>query len=140
METLLNTSKLEITDNTIGYIKELRKWTMLLSIVGFIFLGIIILIIPILIYFQLNSYNIGLGLATTIPLILIVVLYFFPIYYLYMFSKHSKNAMDNLDANSLEIAFKYLKSHYKFMGILVIVILCLYLIAALFAGVTALMR
>ncbi len=140
METMLNTSKLEITDNTIGYIKELRKWTMLLSVIGFIFLGIIILIIPFLIYFQLNSYNIGLGLATTIPLILIVVLYFFPIYYLYMFSKYSKNAMDNLDTNSLEIAFKYLKSHYKFMGILVIVILCLYLIAALFAGITALMR
>jgi len=140
METMLNTSKLEITDNTIGYIKELRKWTMFLSILGFIFLGIIILIIPLLIYFQVSSYNIGLGMATIIPLILIVVIYFFPIYFLFMFSKYSKNAIENLDSNSLEIAFKYLKSHYKFMGILVTVILCIYLIAGLFAGVMAMLR
>ncbi len=137
---MLNTSKLEITDNTIGYIKELRKWTMFLSILGFIFLGIIILIIPLLIYFQVSSYNIGLGMATIIPLILIVVIYFFPIYFLFMFSKYSKNAIENLDSNSLEIAFKYLKSHYKFMGILVTVILCIYLIAGLFAGVMAMLR
>ena len=140
METLLNTSKLEITDNTVGYIKELRKWTMFLSILGFIFLGFVILLMPFVIYFQMSGFNGGLGLATTIPLILIVVIYFFPIYFLYMFSKYSKNAIDNLDSNSLEIAFKYLKSHYKFMGILVIVLLCIYLIAGLFVGITAVLR
>lgn len=140
METEQTNQKLEFNEQTISYLSETRRWTMFLSILGFIFMGFVALIIPFAIIAQSNSFNPGLGIATIIPLILLVVIYFFPIYYLYMFSSLSKKAIRESDSNSMELAFKNLKSHYKFMGILVIIVLCFYFIAGLVAGITFLVK
>lgn len=138
METELTNQKLEFTEQTISYLSETRKWTMFLSILGFIFIGLIVLGIPLII--GLQDYNKGPWFATFIPLILLVAIYFFPIYYLYMFSSLSKKAIRESDNTSMELAFKNLKSHYKFMGILVIILLCFYFIAGLVAGITFLVK
>jgi uncharacterized oligopeptide transporter (OPT) family protein len=52
---------------------------------------------------------------------------------LFMFSKHSKQALMNSDKSLMTVALKYLKMHYRFMGILVIVIFSIYLIVLLIA-------
>ena len=70
-------------------------------------------------------------------MILMAVLYFFPIYYLFTFSKLSKLAVDNNDGGSFSEAMRYLKMHYRYMGILMIVVLSIYvviLIIAVMAG------
>ncbi|MFN4074784.1 MAG: DUF5362 family protein [Cloacibacterium sp.] len=62
------------------------------------------------------------------------VLYYFPISYLYQFSENTKKAIENNDNNAIRDAFEFLKSHYKFMGILTIILLAFYAII-IFIGI-----
>jgi hypothetical protein len=61
-------------------------------------------------------------------MMIITLIYFFPIYFLLMFSINSKKAINDSDGNHLQKAFKYLKFHYRFMGIFLIIMLCIYVI------------
>jgi len=110
-------------------LKQIRKWTALLSTLGFVFLALIVLISVVAL---VNMNGVGDNqrqLLTVVPLILMGVIYFFPIYYLWKFSKHSKEAIANNDTLKLSSALRYLKSHYKFMAILILVIVIGYLVA-----------
>ncbi len=128
MESNNQKASIEFNPSSISHLNETRKWTLFLSILGFIFIGLGVVLIPILIISSsINNSSIP-GFATTIPLILMAIIYFFPIYYLLKFSNNSKKAIDNSDSQYLETSFKFLKLHYRFMGIFVIVILCLYMI------------
>ncbi len=140
MEPEISNQKLEFTEKTINYISETRGWTMFLSVLGFIFLGIAGLMIPLLIIFQSNSFNNNLGILTTLPLIAMVVIYYLPIYYLYKFSSLSKKAIRESDNTNMELAFKYLKSHYKFMGILIAIVMLIYFFIGVIAGITFLIK
>ena len=68
-------------------------------------------------------------LLQVVPLMMMGVIYFFPIFYLWKFSKHSKESLANNDSLKLSLALRYLKLHYKFMAILILVIAVGYLIA-----------
>ena len=73
-----------------------------------------------------------------------VILYYFPISYLYQFSENTKKAIENNDNNTIRDAFEFLKSHYKFMGILTIILLSFYaimiFIGLIGAGAAAMMN
>jgi hypothetical protein len=56
----------------------------------------------------------------------IALLYFFPVYYLYMFARKTKNAILCNDNQMLAEGFSKLKSHYKFVGILTLIIVGFY--------------
>jgi hypothetical protein len=60
------------------------------------------------------------------------LLYFFPVLYLFNFSKKMKNALSNNKTVDFTLAFKNLKSHYKFIGIFTIVIISMYVLMFLF--------
>lgn len=112
---------------------EMRKWSMFLSILGFVFIGLFTIVI--LVMFSLNNtLPSGVSVASFIPvlIVMVMVIYFFPIYYLYKFSSTSKNALITKNASSLANAFCYLKKHYKFIGIMSIVILSVYVLAFVF--------
>ena len=64
-----------------------------------------------------------------LPIALMMLIYGIPIYYLYQFGKYSKIAISNHDSAAITTAFQYLKLHYRFMGILVIVVLVFYILA-----------
>jgi membrane-anchored glycerophosphoryl diester phosphodiesterase (GDPDase) len=116
------------------HLNETRKWTFFLAIIGFVFIGLIIIL-----GFSMGTIMQELG-DDAIPFpgffmgfiyLVMAALYFFPIYYLFKFSTNMKNALlHNIDEN-LDDAFKNLKSHYKFMGIFTIVIFSIYLIMGL---------
>jgi hypothetical protein len=53
--------------------------------------------------------------------IVIAIVYFFPIYYLFKFSEDLKFALEMGHEEQLTSAFRWLKSHYKFIGILLII-------------------
>ncbi len=113
------------------YLNETSKWTRFLAIVGFVMLAIMIIagfsMSIIMNAFGSNDFD-SLGFATGIPYLFIGALYFFPIYYLYKFSTNIKAALYDNNDGSEEKAFENLKSHYKFMGILMIVLLAFYLV------------
>ena len=68
-----------------------------------------------------------------LPILLFALLYFFPVYYLLKFSTLSKLAIEGNDSKLLEEAMRYLKMMFKFMGILVIIVLSIYLLGIIVA-------
>ena len=110
-------------------LKQIRKWTALLSILGFVFLALIVLISVVALVNIKGVAENQRQLLTVVPLMLMGVIYYFPIFYLWKFSKHSKEAITNNDTLKLSSALRYLKSHYKFMAILILVIAIGYLVA-----------
>jgi hypothetical protein len=130
METTSQKLPIELNNLTISHLDETRKWTLFFSILGFIFMGLCIIIVPILLITSQIS-NASFSFLTVFPLILVAIIYFFPIYYLLKFSINSKKAIDTLDSQCLEVSFKFLKLHYRFMGIFTIAIIILYIILGL---------
>jgi hypothetical protein len=111
---------------------EIRKWALFLSIIGFIGIGLFLLVgILLPVIFSLTGAPLGTFVGIMIGLLYIVlaVVYFFPVLFLYKFTAHAKTAIPSLNPNDLALAFKYLKSHYKYIGILTIVLISMYILA-----------
>ncbi|GAB7086745.1 DUF5362 family protein [Marinifilum fragile] len=131
---------IELTAQSVIYLNETRKWTMFFSILGFVFLGILIIaaIFMATMFGAMAGDNLpfmGSGIIIGVFYLLLGALYFFPIFYLYKFSKHSKTAIYSEDSEQLSLAFKFLKKHYKFIGILSIIILSFYVLAFLIMSI-----
>ena len=115
-----------------AYLREVAKWSRFLSITGFIAMGILIIISVVMIA-GMNSFasrsNIGFsGVWIGLLYIGFAVLYYFPLKYLFAFSKEIKLALNLENEDNLTEGLKNLKSVFKFMGITTIVILIIYAI------------
>lgn len=144
MENMPNLKKLILNENSIANLETIRKWSLFFSILGFIWMGFMVLMMIGLSFvpFGMSGANaFGPKTFAMLPAIVIVLLmcalYFFPLLYLYKFSNYSKIAIKNLDTESADLAFKYLKMHFQFIGVLTIILLGLYLLAGIIAGIGA---
>lgn len=121
-----------------GFLKEIAKWANFFAILGFIGIGLLVLVALFagVIFSSLPGNNIassiGGGVITFIYL-LMAVLYFFPVLYLYKFSTKMKAGLARNNEDELTEAFSNLKSHYKFVGILTIIMLSFYALGILLA-------
>ncbi len=135
-------SQLSLSPNAIAFLKETRKWANFLSILGFIGVGLMVLFglfagtIFSAVASQMGSPVAGMPGFMGVFYIFIALLYFFPLLYLYKFASKMKIALNTGDNATLEASFENLKSHYKFIGILAVIMLGFYVLAALF-GVIA---
>lgn len=139
MENLPENRKIEIEQGTLSDLNTTRKWSMFLAILGFIFLGLLIIIgiaaTSFLSAFSTSESRVGFPEWILIIIFLIMAaVYFFPMLFLFRFSKHTANAVSTLDKNEMHKAFHNLKSYFVYIGILIIIILSFYLIALIFAG------
>jgi hypothetical protein len=121
-----NISKNEIN----GYLLETSKWGKFLAIVGYVVMGILILvaIFMMLGFSKLNNLpgvKFPIGVLGFIYII-VGVIYYFPVTYLYRFSVQIKQGLNSKDMNTITSGYQNLKSLFKFMGILTIVILSIY--------------
>lgn len=125
--------KMHLTDEAQYYIQIIAKWGNFLSIVGFICCGFLLLLGSFISKFMSaasamsgNPYSSGMGSVVTVMYALIAIVYFFPTLYLFQFSSKAKKAI--LFANSAELAeaFGKLKSCFKFIGIVTIIMLSFY--------------
>jgi len=118
------------------YLKETAKWAMLISIVGFFFIGLMVIgsIAMGFIFGAMSSEMPGLNDFPFPPALLSIVyllfslIGFIPILYLFRFATKMKSALQQNNDAVLSDAFRNLKSHYKFYGIFIIVMLALYLL------------
>ncbi len=134
-------------DHTIkSYLEESAKWGKFLAIVGFVISGLIF-IAGLTISSNMGSGSplggegvfgpgtpAGLGPVLMIFYIVAAVLYFFPCLYLYRFSTKMRTALASDDQQTLTESFQNLKSMFRFVGIIAIILLAFYalgLIAAL---------
>ena len=123
--------KLNLTSLAKGYLRETSKWCFFLSVVGFI--GLALMFIGAFfvgaIYENLpdqQALPIDMSLYLTITYIVFAILFFFPVFYLFQFSRKLKQALASKDDLTLEKSFEMLKSHYKFIGVFHIIIISIY--------------
>jgi hypothetical protein len=139
MEAPLESKKIELGEDTLRNLDVIRKWTMFFSILGFIFLALFV-IIGIIMSTFLSTFKTG-GTSTLVPesaviiaFIILAILYFFPVHFLFKFSKHTAHAVQTLDNNEMHKAIKNLKAYFVYLGILIIIGLALYLVLIVATG------
>jgi hypothetical protein len=132
--------ELQMDHENLGYLNETARWAKFLAIVGFVAIGFMLLmgiffgsIFGAMSSFSGASYSrIGLSgssLGFTFLYIALAALYFFPTLYLFNFATKMQVAIRNNDQFNLNAAFKNLKSCFKFLGILTIVLIAFYVLA-----------
>jgi MFS family permease len=125
--------KIEIGQDTLNILNATRKWTMFLAILGFIGIGVLLGagVVAGLFLSVFNTVDTNLGFPESLIIIIVIVLAlisFFPVLYLFRFSKHTTEAVRTHDKEKLHEAFWNLKAYYVYVGILIIVVLVLYLV------------
>ena len=123
---------LELSRESLGYLNEIRKWALFLAIIGFVFVTFMVIAA-----FSIGALFSSMGQNANMPIppsffgllyFVMALIYFFPIFYLFKFASHAREGILGKRQGQLDLAFMNMKSHYKFMGILMIVMLCLYVI------------
>jgi hypothetical protein len=134
--------KIEIDQATLKHLNTLRKWTMFLAVTGFIFWGLII-ILGLITGTFLTAFNLS-GKTQEIPDAVVIAAFiglalitFFPVLFLFRFSKHSSNAVSTLDSKELHKAIKYLKRYFIYIGFLLLIGISAYIAGLILAGTSA---
>lgn len=141
-KSITELEQLTLNSSSRKFLRETAKWTKFLAILGFVAMGFMVLMsffigsifktLP-----QASELPADFGFVMAIVYLIIAGLYFFPIYYLFQFSKQLKAALLSKSDETLAVAFEMLKSHYKFAGVFSIIILSLYvltIIASIFTS------
>ncbi len=129
-------------------LSEAAKWAKFLAILGFIMCGILFIMAFFIGSILTAISGIGnlsgmgelegspgpsffQGATLTIFYILIALLYVLPCLFLYRFADKMQTAIKTEDPTALNLSFQNLKSLFKFMGILTIVVLSFYFLVIL---------
>lgn len=143
MEDNLQTENtMNMNDQIKGYLMTASKWGKFLSIIGFIGVGLLIVmsfIFMLGIFPMPGMSNLNQSPFMHIPFFLggflylgIAVVSFFPVFYLYKFSAEMKEALIHNNEQTLTSGFENLKKMFTFYGIMTIVMLALYALMLLF--------
>ena len=136
---------LNLNETAISFLHMIRRWTKIISIIMFVMIGLMILL-GILISIIMKTITAS-ELSTPMPFpagtmavmyVIMAGIYFFPVYYLYRFSQHLEVALYSRSEEELTTALMFLKNHYTFVGVLMIigiVMMILAFIIAVFAGI-----
>jgi hypothetical protein len=134
----LLSSELQIDATSHAFLVETAKWGNFLSILGFIFTGIFVLVALFAgaLIGGLNSpYGggaiMGAGFITVVYLIIAAVNFFMALF-LYRFASKMKAALYSNDQDTLNASFLNLKNLYKLIGILAIIYLAFIVLAIVF--------
>lgn len=147
METT-NLLEMQIDDETSAFLAEAAKWAKFLAIMGFIGCGFMLFAGLIMNFMTLpgsemealgGGYNAsatmyGRGFAAVFYVVLSLV-YVAPCIFLYKFATRMQEALKLTDQGVLNSSFSNLKSLFKFMGILTIIMLAFTVLAVVFAVV-----
>lgn len=139
MENTLLENKIELDQESLKNLDSIRKWTMFFSVLGFIFIGILVIagFAAGIFMSVFSSGEMGAGFPLWVLIIIIpaiAAIYFFPVFFLFRFSRHMRNAVMNLSNEHIRIAFRNLKYYFTYIGVLVIIVLAFYFIALVVAG------
>lgn len=143
--TTTGNSNLHLTEDAQSFLKETAKWAYFLAVLGFVGIGFLILLGLFIgtIFSSLGAFNQGISpmpmMGTSFITFLYLIMagiYFFPVYYLYQFASKIKLALREKDNEKLSSSLEYLKSHYKFMGILALIMVSLYGVVFIIGSIT----
>ncbi|MBN1652010.1 MAG: hypothetical protein JW857_11820 [Bacteroidales bacterium] len=124
-----------LSKSTLNRLYDTAKWARFIAILGFILIGFLIVvgifIGPVLSVLNENmdveSSRTALSSGVIAGIyIAMAVIYFFPIFYLFQFSQGFITAYKAENEEKVNTSFLYLKKHYKFIGILTIIMIAIY--------------
>jgi hypothetical protein len=133
-------NEIKLNEAALTFLRESAKWSLFLAIIGFVGIGIMV-IAGLFMGTLMSSLPMGNemegGMGSPFKMmpsfiavfyIVFALIYFFPIYYLYKYANQTKMALQSANSDLLSEALGYLKSHHKFLGIMMIVVLSLYVL------------
>ena len=143
MEDNLQTENtMNVNDQIKSYLMTASKWSKFLSIIGFIGVGLMVImaIIFMMGLFPMQEMKVmNQSPFMRLPFVFVGFIYiviaaisFFPVFYLYKFSSEMKQALIRNDEQILTSGFENLKKMFTFYGIMTIVMLALYALMLMF--------
>jgi len=141
------TQELSLTSQAVDYIKTMAKWGTFLSIVGFVSIGLLVLIALFLGTFMngiagdVPGWDNSMGTMLTVVYLLFAAIYIYPTWKLFQFSKRAKSAIARNNTIELTESLGNLKSVFSFIGIFTAIILGLYalmIVIGMLGGLAAL--
>lgn len=133
-----------------AHLSETASWGRFLAIIGFIACALLVVVGIFFVSIvgtmgaRYGSYD-GPSLTSTfgpaimVVYIIVAILYFFPCLFLLRFANRMKTALAADNQADLTVAFQNLKALFRFVGVLTIIVLCLYLLALIFGGLGAML-
>ncbi len=115
-----------LTESMVHHAAVSAKWSKFLAIVGFVFIGFIVIAALSVGLIADKLPNVPFSGLITVLYLLIAALYFYPTYTLFVYATKVRKALNTGDQEDLEEGYKNLASHHKFLGILILIFLCLY--------------
>jgi len=153
METHEKMATATLSETALEKLYQAARWGKFIAIIGFIGVGFLLLAAMFIgpIMSGLNDINQGLNdgfsesatlssIPSTILAVvygIMAVIYFFPVYYLFLFSNGIVTAYRKNDEEKLNASFSSLKNLYKFIGILLLVLLSFYVLIFVIAIIGA---
>ncbi len=139
MESTSENKKIEIGTEILNTLNATRRWTMFLSVLGFIFLGLLVVagLATSLFLTTFKTQEANLGIPESLMIIIFVVIgaiYFFPVFFLFRFSRNTRDAVQNFDQQKLSKGFRNLRLYFTYIGIMVIVVISIYIMLLFVAG------
>ncbi|MBL7683873.1 MAG: hypothetical protein JNK00_10980 [Flavipsychrobacter sp.] len=139
MENYIDTNNQITIDETGKAIYlEMTRWTKFLAIVGFVILGLMVLLglfMGSIMATAMGGSAMGAmgSIGLTLLYLLMAALYFYPTYALYKYSVLIKPALANADTELFNKAINYKKNMFVYMGVLMIIVIALYALIFIFA-------
>ncbi len=128
---------LELSATIRDHLRETARWARFLAIIGFVLIGLMLIIALIGLMLPSMSGLGGLGsfysAGVFVGYFLVALIYLLPLLYLFRFASKMQLALRTEDNMEMEGAFANIKAHYRFIGILTIILLALYGLIFLFA-------
>ena len=127
----------QLSERTILFLREIRKWSKIIAITGFVAVGLMVVAGVVMLFFmntlggEVPDVPSWMGIVYLILFLFLAVVYYFPILYLYRFSENLGQAIDLGNNDFLTDAFEYLMKHYRFVGIMIIIGIILYALSLL---------
>jgi hypothetical protein len=145
-----NLFELQLDQPSTAYLGEAAKWAKFLAIMGFIFCAFMVvaaLFAGSMMSAMMSSAGSGFGSMYGSGVITVIylfgaALYFFPCLFLFRFATQMQDAIRNHEQSKLQGSLKNLKSCFRFLGILTIVVIAIYvliLVGVLVVGVGTMM-
>lgn len=147
MDTNTNLIDLQFDNSTQMLFRETAKWAKFISIVGFIFCGLLVLggIFAGTLFSNLSTNPYGnttmpaaaMGSMFTVIYIVCALVYFFPCLFLFKFASRMQVALRSSDQQTLVSSLGNLRAYFRFVGILLIIGLSIWVLALVFGGLGA---
>jgi ABC-type multidrug transport system permease subunit len=131
--------ELKVDEETARNFKEGSGWAQFLAILGLVMMGfgIIVLLVSVVGLAALDRRSSSMVILPLVFSIIMFGLFFFPMFYLLQYALKVRRAISTYNQEEFTKAIGQLKSHYKFMGIVAIIIIALYVLMFIIIGISA---